>query len=207
MNRATFLATLFGGSLALPLRAAKSEAENAIYDLLDEAIDAQFCRDFPRLVKLLHPASLRLIRNQLSSRFDQLLRSYTLDQIAVVSGLNQHPKDLPSSDAEVFVAACETVGTRHPEFVGNEKYLPLNIHGTIFDHERFAHVLFTYSGAVHTERTDYDYRGPMVFSVRRERDAWQVYSAILARSITEHWWRDLAQPKKLNPPANISRME
>ena len=197
MNRATFITTLVGGAFALPkLSAAETPAEKAIYDLLDAAIDAQFTYDFPRLVTLLHPSPLRLFRNHLSARFDQLLRSYSLDQVIAVSGLANHPKDLKVSDADIFVAACSSAAERHPEFVGNPKLLPLKIHGTIFDNDRFAHVLFSYSNAVQTERTDFDYVQPTIFTVRREHDAWQVYSCILARRIIDDWWRDLAKPKE-----------
>ena len=196
MNRATFLTTLAGGTLALPhLTAAETPDEKAIYDLLDAAVDAQFTYDFPRLAAMLHSASVRMFRNHLSARFDQLLRSYSLDQIVSISGLPNHPKDLNTSDAEIFVAACNSAKDRHPEFVGDPKFLPLKIHGTIFDNNRLAHVLFSYSGAIQTERTDFDYVAPSIFTMRRERDTWQVYSCILARRIIDDWWRDLAKPK------------
>jgi hypothetical protein len=195
MNRATFLTTLAGGAFAMPhLTAAETPAEKAIYDLLDAAIDAQFTYDFPRLTTLLHPSAMRLFRNYLSARFDQLLRSYSLEQVVSVSGLPNHPKDLKTSDADIFVAACQSAKERHPEFVGNPKFLPLQIHGTIFDNERFAHVLFSYAGAIQTERTDFDYIQPTLFTVRREQDTWLVYSCILARRIIDDWWRDLAKP-------------
>ena len=206
MNRATFLTTLAGSALALPhLTAAETPAEKAIYDLLDAAVDAEFTYDCPRLAMMLHPASIGMFRNHLSARFDQLLRSYSLDQIASISGLPEHPKDLKMSDAEIFVAACNSARERHPEFVGNPKFLPLKIHGTVFDNDRFAHVVFSYSGAIQTERTDFDYVAPRVFTVRCERDTWQVYSCILARRIIDDWWRNLANPKGAEQPPNETK--
>ena len=75
MTRATFIGTLVGGVVAFPsITSGETASEKVIYDLLDAAIDAQFTYDFPRLVTMLHSASLRLFRNQLSARFDQLLR-------------------------------------------------------------------------------------------------------------------------------------
>ena len=179
--------------MALPsVLAAETPAEKAIYDLLDAAIDAQFTYDFPRLVTMLHPASLRLFRNHLSARFDQLLRSYSLNQIVSVSGLAGHPKDSSMSDKDIVIAACNSAKERHPEFVGDPKLLPLRIHGTIFDNERVAHVLYSYSHLVQTERTDFDYVAPTLLTVKRERDTWEVYSCILARRVIDDWWRDLA---------------
>jgi hypothetical protein len=197
MNRAKFLRSLAGSAIALPsLAVAETPAEAAIYDLLDAAVDAQFTSDFSRLARMLHSASLRMFRDCLSARFDQLLRSFPLDRITSVSGLASHPKDLDATDREIFVAACNRAGERHPEFVGDSKLLPLKVHGTIFDTERLAHVLFSYSSAITTERTDFDYVAPSVFSVRRDREIWQVYSCILARRIIDDWWRDLAKPKQ-----------
>jgi hypothetical protein len=197
MNRATFLTTLAGGALALPhLTAEETAAEKAIYDLLDAVVDSQFTYDFERLVKLLHPDSTEQFRNHLSARFDQLLKSYSLDEIVSVSGLSNHPKDINASDAEIMVAACNSAKERHPKFVGDPKYLPLKIHGTVFDHESLAYVLYSYSGAIHTERTDYDFFAPRVFMARREGDAWLVHSCLLAGSVMDGWWRDLAKRRR-----------
>ncbi len=197
MNRARFLTTLAGGVLALPhIAAAATPDEDAIYDLLDAVVDAQFTYDFPRLATMLHPASLGMFRDHLSARFDQLLRSYSLADIISVSGLPNHPKDLELSDAEVFIIACNSTGKRYPDFVGNAKFLPLKIHGTIFDDDRLAHVLYSYSGAVQTERTDFDYIAPGILTMHRERDTWLVRSCILARGIIDRWWRDLAKTKE-----------
>ena len=203
MNRATFITALAGSAFALPkLTAAERPATQAIYDLLDAAIDAQFTCDFSKLATMLHPAMLEMFRDHLSARFDQLLRSYSLDQIASVSGLPNHPKDLNAADVSIFVAACNSARERHPDFVGDPKFLPLMIHGTVFDSDRFAHVLHSYSGAIQTERTDFDYVAPRVFTVRRERETWQIYSCILARRVIDDWWRDLAKPKDLNNNSN-----
>lgn len=199
MNRATFLTTLAGGVCALPnLTAAETLEEKAIYDLLDSAIDAQFTYDFPRLAKLLHASALELFRSRLSAVFDHLLKSYSLDRIVAVSGLAAHPKYLDVTDAGIFIAACQSAKARHADFVGNPEFLPLKIHGTIFDDVNFAHVLYTYTGSIHTARTDFDYVSPNIFTVKREADTWQIYSCILARRVSGDWWRDLAGPEGAN---------
>lgn len=199
MNRAAFLTTLAGGALALPnLDAAETPSEKAVYDLFDTAMDAQLNYDFPKLVTLLQPASLRMFRDHLSARFDHLLRSYSLEQIASVSGLPKHPEDLDASDADVLIAACNRAKERHPNFVGDPKYLPLKVHGAIFDDDRTAHILFSYSGKIQSERTDFDFLAPRVMTLRRDRDDWQVHSCVLARRIVDDWWRDLATPRKGN---------
>jgi hypothetical protein len=192
------IAAVIGGAFALPtVTSAESQEEQPINDVLEAAVDARFASDFPRLVSLIHPATLRLFRNQLSASFDQLLRSYSLGQIASVSGLPDHPKNPTLSDSEFFVFACNNAKTRHPDFVGDPKYLPCNIHGSIFDNDKIAHVVLAYSGAVHTEHTDFDFVQPFVVTFRREQSKWLVYSCPLARGIGDNWWRDLARSRNV----------
>lgn len=194
MNRPTFLKTLAGGAVALPSVAlANPAAENAIYNLFDAAVDARFSHDFKRLSSLVHPASLQMFRKSLSSSYDRLLKSCSPGQIAAVSGLSGHPKEINASDAEFFVAVCNETKERHPEFAGNPKVLPFKIHGTIFAESHLAHVLFSSRGAIHTERTEFLYVSPNVLSMKRDSDQWQIYSCILCDSIFKCWWRDLAK--------------
>lgn len=191
MNRATFLKTLAGGAIAVPTVAlANPSTETAIYDLLDAVVDAQFSHDFERLASLMHPASLQMFRKHLSACYDRFLKLCSPEQVALASGLALHPKDTTASDAEFFMFACNSAKERHPDFVGSPQFLPLRIHGCIFDDARFAHVLFSYKGSVHTERTDYAYVAPNVLSVKRDKDEWQIHSCILAGSITTNWWPD-----------------
>jgi hypothetical protein len=197
MNRATFITTLAGSAFALPhLVAAETPDEKAIYDALDAIVDAQFTYDFARLSSSLHPFSLRLFRDSLSARFDQLLRYFPAESVVSISGLPDHPKDARLSDAEVFIAACNSAKERHPEFVGDPKLLPLTIHGTIFERQKTGYVLFSYSGSVRTERTDFDYVQPTVFNFRRARDQWLLYSCILVPRVIDDWWRDLSKLKE-----------
>jgi len=200
MNRGVFLSTLAGGFLLSPrLEAALTPVEKMISELLDEAVDAQFTFDFPRLAGLLHPASMSLFRDQLSARFDEAMRTHTFEEVSAVSGLPAHPKDMSIPDAEFFVLACQNARAKHPEFVGEESYLPLRILGMIFDTPQHAHVLMEYTGAVRTERTSFDFGSTTVLTVRRERQRWQVYSCLLARRITDNWWRDLAKKEEAVP--------
>ncbi|RBP46247.1 hypothetical protein DES53_102634 [Roseimicrobium gellanilyticum] len=197
MNRTAFLKTLAGGAVALPTVAlANPTAETAIYDLLDAVLGAQFSHDFQQLSSLMHPASLRMFRKHLSACYDRLLHDFSKEQIAAVSGLALHPKDLTAPDAEIFASACYHAIARHPDFVGDPQLLPLRIHGSIFDDDRFAHVLYSYKGSIHTERTDYQYVAPNLLSVKRDKDQWQVYSCILAGSVTQCWRRDLAKDSR-----------
>jgi hypothetical protein len=198
MNRGTFITTLAGGAFALPqaLAAAETPDEKSIYDALDAVIDAQFSSEFQRLATLLHPSSMGLFRNVLSARFDQLLRYYTNESISAVSGLPNHPKDLKLSDEELFTVACNAVRDRHPEFVGSPKTLPLTVHGTIFERESLGYVLFSFAGNIHTERTDFDFIQPRVFTFDREGGPWLLRTCWLAQRVAENWWMDLSGQKR-----------
>lgn len=200
MNRGTFLTTLAGGTLALPHFVATAETpdEKSIYDALDAVVDAQFSSDFPRLASLLHPSSLGLFRKVLSARFDVLLRSYTSESVSAITGLPGHPKDLKLSDVEIFTTACESAKVRHPEFVGDLKFLPLTVHGTIFEKD-LGYVLFSFANTIHTERTDFDYVHPNVFTFHRIGTSWALRTCLLALQISENWWLDLSKPKDVQP--------
>jgi hypothetical protein len=161
MNRATIITALAACTLALPDpgRAETSE-EKPVLDALKSVCDAQLASDFPRLATLLHPASLRLFRDELSARFDQLLRYFPPEKVATISGLPSHPMNISWQDRDVFVAACNAEMERHPDFAGNARALPLKVRGTIFEGEKTAFVLFSYASSVHTEHTDFDYVQP-----------------------------------------------
>jgi hypothetical protein len=49
-----------------------------------------------------------------------------------------------------------------------------------------AHVVLAYSGAVHTEHTDFDFLQPFVVTFRREQSKWLVYSCPLVRRIGDN---------------------
>jgi hypothetical protein len=196
MNRVTLRTVLAVAVLALPCTAARCQTaqEKLVYDALQAVLDAQLASDFRRLAPLLHGDALRLFRNRLSARFDEMLRSFPVGRIAAISGLPDHPKNLSCSDAEVFIAACNAEKARHPEFAGTRKLLPVKVCGVIFENDKTAYVLFSYAGAVHTERTDFDYEQPILYTFRREGDRWLLYSSVLGYRITADWWHDLLQP-------------
>ena len=178
--------------MAPQLAAAETAEEKEIYDLLDAAVDAQFTHAFDSLAGMMHPRSLRLFRDRLSAGYDQLLRYFALDEIAFVSGLSKHPKDVGLTDAEVFMVACGRAAERDAEFVGDAKFLPLNVHGTVFKAKDEANVVYSYTGVIQTDRTHFEYLQPLLMTFRRERGKWMIFSCLLARRIVEDWWRDLS---------------
>lgn len=194
MSRLVFAAFFVIGPLFVFAQRADAEVPEgkAIHDVLDGGVAALFDSDFPRLVSLLHPSTQRLFRDQLSANFDQLLRVYSFEQISAVSGLPQHPKDLKLSDPEFFVLACEQERARHPDFVGDPKYLPFDIREVVYHGDNLVNVTLSYTGHVQTERTDYWYLRPFVIVLQRESSRWQILSCPLAHAITCNWSRDLA---------------
>ncbi|HEY2125363.1 MAG TPA: hypothetical protein VGG94_07865 [Chthoniobacterales bacterium] len=191
MPRLLLLLTLVSMFLAVSLTTRGETPDQTLINLsLDASIDALAASDFPRLVTLLHPAAQRLFRDQLSGEFDLLLRVHPLDQLTIVSGLPQHPKDLGLSDAEFFVAACENSRLRHPDLV-DKRWFPLREHGSIFDSDSVVHLTLSYAGRVRTERTDYTFVRPLVISFRRESHGWYLWSAPLADRIAAFWKQDL----------------
>jgi hypothetical protein len=196
MNRATFLTTLAGGAFAFPCLARQETTdERAIYDVLDAAVDAQFTYDFPRLVALLHPASVQMFRDIQSARCDQLMKLFPDDAVLKTMGISSHPKDLSLSDAEFFVAACGRAREIQTDFAGDPKYLPLVLHGSIFEGDSIAYVVYSYSGAVHTNRTDFDYVQPGNMTFRKVAGKWFIYSSFLSYRIANVWWYRLSQAK------------
>jgi hypothetical protein len=194
MNRATLMVALATCAFALPgLGRAEPPSEKPVLDAFESVFDAQLTSDFPRLASLLHADSLRLFRTGLSARFDQLLRYFPAEKVAAISGLPAHPKDIIWQDREVFVAVCNTEKERHPDFVGNRRSPPLKVHGTVFEGEKTAYVLFSFPNSFQTERTKFDYVQPMVFVFRREDDQWLLSTSILGSRIMEDWWRDISQ--------------
>ena len=197
MNRATFITTLAGGAFSLRcLAREETPDEKAAYDVLDAAVDAQFTYDFPRLVALLHPASTKMFRNVQSARFDQLMKSFPSDAVLAVTGLPSHPKELKQTDAEFFVTVCEHAKELQPDFVGDPKYLPLALHGSIFEGDSTAYVVYSYSGTVHTTRTDFDYIQPSNLTFRRVQRQWLIYSSFLSRRVADFWWLQISKPKE-----------
>jgi hypothetical protein len=197
MNRATFLTTLVGGAFT-PRCLAREETpdEKAIYDTLDAAVDAQFTYDFARLVTLLHPSSTKMFRNNLSARYDQLAQSFSSEAVAAVTGFPSPPGQLKQSDSDFFVSACAHAKTLDPNFVGDPKNLPLTIHGTIFEGDSMAYVVYSYSGNVHTTHTDFDYIQPSNMTFRKMQGQWFIYTSFLARRVTDFWWLRLSKPKQ-----------
>ena len=196
MTRPTWAALLAIASLSslVQIAAADSPDEKAILDVLDAGVGAQLDSDFPRLASLLRPSSQHLFRDQLSARFDELLRVYSFEQISAVSGLPAHPKDLNLSDPEFFVFACEQARARHPDFVGDPKNLPFDIRGSIFHGENLVDVALSYTRHVHTERADYSFTLPFVIVLQRQEARWQILSCPLAHVIAYNWSHDLACP-------------
>jgi hypothetical protein len=119
--------------------------DKAIHDVLEAGVTAQFDSDFPRLVSLVHGSTQYLFRDQLSARFDELLRVYSFEQISAVSGLPAHPKDLKLSDPEFFILVCEQARVRHPDFDGDPKYLPFDIRSTVFQGQKRIDVTLSYA--------------------------------------------------------------
>jgi hypothetical protein len=191
MNR-SLLIVFLEFALISQIPAAESPEGKAIHDVLEARVVAQLDSDFPKLASLLHPTAQRLFRDQLSARFDELLRTYSLSQVNSVSGLPQHPKDLKLSDPEFFVVACAQAKARHPDFVGDSKYLSFDIRGAVFHGDSRVDVELGYNGHVVTERTAYDYVLPFVIVLQREQAQWQVLSCPLAHIIAYNWSRDLA---------------
>lgn len=191
MNRSLLIA-LLEIALVSQVPGAESPDGKAIHDVLEARVAAQVDADFPKLVSLLHPTAQRLFRDQLSARFDELLRTYSFKQINAVSGLPQHPKDLKLSDPEFFVVACEQAKARHPDFAGDSRYLCFDIRGAIFQGDSRVDVELGYNGRVVTERTAYDYVLPFVIVLQREQSQWQILSCPLAHVIAHNWSRDLA---------------
>jgi hypothetical protein len=198
VTRASFIAAVMATALGWPqIVGAETREEQSINDVLEAAVNAQFASDFPRLVSLMHPASQHLFRDILSARFDELLRLYAFDQIVFVSGLPNHPRDLSFSDSDFFVFACNNAKMRHPDFVGDPKYLPFDIHGAVFDNDNLVRVVLSHSGSVHTERTDFNYLRPFTIAFKREQSKWLVWSCPLALQIAHNWSRDLARSKNI----------
>ena len=171
--------------------ATETTDEEAILNILDAWIGTQLDSDFPRLVSLLHPTTQHLFRDELSASFDQLLLKHSIDQVRAVSGLPAHPKDLQMSDAQCFVLACEQEKLRHPEFVGDPKWLPFDIRETVFHGNDRVDVALSYATHVQTQRTDYSIALPFVVVFQREPSAWLMLSCPLSRAITWNWARDL----------------
>jgi hypothetical protein len=202
MNRWTFLTTLAGGAIALPCLARDESAdEKIVYDLLDAAIDAQFSYDFPRLVALLHPDSTKLFRNVVSARFDRLMKAYSVEAVRSATGLDAHPKDLQLSDSEFFVTACEKLREIDPDFIGSPKYLPLTVHGCVFDANSKAFVVYSFAGRDVTTRTDYLFNQPGTLTFLKEQGTWQILSAFLSREVAEHWLLQLSKPRGVDEKA------
>jgi hypothetical protein len=185
------LVSISGSVQGAPTESADARA---IFNVLDAGVAAQFDSDFPRLVSLLHPIAQRLFRDLLSARFDELLRVYSFEQISAVSGLSAHPKDLKLSDPEFFIFACQQARARHPDFVGDPKYLPFDIRDTVFHGDNLVDVKLSYSVHVQTERTDFRFFVPFVIVLQRDQSRWQVLSCPLAQAITWNWSHDLACP-------------
>ena len=176
-----------------PPRSAPASDENRIIDVLNATFDAERA-DFNRLVLLVHPQTQHLFRDILSARTDELLRSYPQAQISVVSGLATHPKDLALSDAEFFVITCNNVKTRHPDWFSEDSTpFPLTLEGTTFDSDQRAHVVLSWPGSVHTERTDFNFVGSFHLFLKHEHSQWLIWSCPFARRIGAVWSDDLAK--------------
>ena len=96
------------------------------------------------------------------------------------------------SDDEFFVIACTRASQRNPEFVGSAKLLPLDIHGALVGTDRFAHVVFSFSGAVRTERTNFHFVAPRVFTFASDEGRWLIYTCWLAPLVVDDWWRSVS---------------
>ena len=200
MNRSAFLAALAGAALT-PRSLAAAEEENpedkVLLDLLDAILDAQFKGEFPRLASYLHPRTRELFRNDLSAHFDLMLEKYPLPKVLTATNLPAHPKDQSATDEEFFILACERAKEREPDFVGNPDYLPLNVHGLLFEQKIRAFVVYSYSGNVHTKRTDYDYQAASALTFRKVQATWLLWTCVLAGRVTSVWTRQLAGLRKV----------
>jgi hypothetical protein len=177
-------------------RSAPASDEHRILDVLNAAFDAQRAADFNRLVLLVHPQTQHLFRDILSARTDLLLRSYSQGEISAVSGLPAHPKDLSLSDSEFFAFTCYNTKARHPDFTGDTKYFQFTLEGTTFDTYQRAHVVLSWPGSVHTERTDYNSIGSVHVFLKQEQSQWLLWSVPFAQKIGDLWCRDLATSRQ-----------
>ncbi|HEY4282754.1 MAG TPA: hypothetical protein VGM62_06770 [Chthoniobacterales bacterium] len=173
---------------------AQSQDEKPIIDTLNAAYEAESAADFNRFVSLVHPKTQRLFRDILSARTDILLKSYAQADISTVSGLPGHPKDLSLTDSALFVFTCYYTKLRHPEaFKVDAKRLPLTLEATTFDPDQLAHVVLTWPGAVHTERTNFSFIGSSHIFLRHEQSQWLIWTCPFATAIADSWCRDLAK--------------
>lgn len=138
----------------------------------------------------------RMFRNHLSACFDNLLKSFPRNAVLAATGLPSHPRDFSLADPEFFVFVCSHAKDLDPIFIGDPKYLPLKIHGSIFENDSAAYVIYSYSGNVRTARTDFDYIQPGNLTFRKAKGQWLVYSSFLSRRVSDFWWIQLAKPKE-----------
>ena len=175
------------------LSCASTPDQKPIIEVLNTALDAGVAGDFNRFVSLVHPRTQQLFRNVLSARTDVLLRSYSQEQISAVSGLPAHPKDLSLSDSEFFVFACYNTRTRHPDFADFSRYFPFTLEGTTLEKDQLLHVVLSYPGSTHTERTDYNFIRAFPVTFRQDRSRWLMWSCPFAETIGDLWCRDLTR--------------
>ena len=71
----------------------------------------------------------------------------------------------------------------------------MKIHGSVFEGDSAAYVVFSFSGSVHTERTDFDYVQPMVVTFRKVQEQWRIYSDTMGRRVADLWWDHISKPE------------
>jgi len=196
VRRAAYLAAAAVILFSLPPKAEAGSDETQILETLNGIFDAERASDFNRFVLLVHPATQHLFRDILSARTDVLLRSYSQDEISAVSGLSAHPKDLSLSDSEFFAFTCYNTRSRHPDFADDAKYLPFTLEGTTFDTGQRAHVVLSWPGSVHTDRTDYNFVGSFHVFLKHDQSHWLLWSVPFAQRIGDLWCRDLASSRQ-----------
>ena len=196
MTRAALLAAVAITIVSVPFRSVPASDENRIIDVLNAAFDAERAADFNRLVLLVHPQTQHLFRDILSARTDVLLRSYSQEQISLVSGLPAHPKNLSLSDSEFFTFTCYNTKARHPDFADDAKHFPFTLEGTTFDTGQRAHVVLSFPSSVHTERTDYNFVGSFPVFLKHDQSQWLLWSVPFAQRIGDLWSRDLADTRQ-----------
>lgn len=112
------------------------------------------------MAEYIHPATLKFYPARINVTFEQLAEHYPEERLLQTIGIEMPPNQSDLSDRDLFVTICNRAAELEPNFSGDERYLPVTLHGVVFSEDNQAFVVYEYSDKAESDRSTVRFKQP-----------------------------------------------
>lgn len=194
-----FLSGLFATGL-ISLQMCVAQDDSAIVsERFKLALDAQIDQEFDALAGFIHPFTLRFFRDRLNVTYEQLVERYPEKDVLKAIGIDVSPSKSGLTDKDLFVTLCTRAVELQPDFTGDEKYLPVKVHGVVFGENDEAYLVYDYSEKSESTKSAVEFKRPSLSVFVKTGNGWLMKSMVFTNILPTLWERELARLRAKEP--------